>query len=165
MRVRVSPRALFKKMPEIKFAPKEIFDQILEWAVVPTFDLVIQYGTQGVIVVKRKIAPYKDQWALPGLRMYKGESIDDTLIRIAKKELGLNIDPSKKIFLGQYVGKFKTEHNRQDLSTGYLIKINSSVTIEINPDHFYSYAIVKKLPQKIGAMYRSYLKQYFRKKF
>jgi ADP-ribose pyrophosphatase YjhB (NUDIX family) len=51
----------------MKFAPREIFEQILEWSVIPTFDLLIQYGDQGIILVKRKIAPYKDQWALPGL--------------------------------------------------------------------------------------------------
>jgi hypothetical protein len=45
---------------KVKFAPKEIFEKILEWAVIPTFDLVIEYGNKGIIVVKRKIAPYKN---------------------------------------------------------------------------------------------------------
>ena len=48
---------------EIKFAPQEVFEQMLEYMVIPTFDLVIEYGDKGVIIVWRKIAPYQDVWA------------------------------------------------------------------------------------------------------
>ncbi len=144
-------------------APKEIFEQILEWAVIPTFDLVIEYGEQGIIIVKRKIAPYQNQWALPGLRMLKGESIDDTLMRIARQEVGLTINPTEKVFLGQYVGKFTTEHHRQDLSTGYYVKVSDTQPITFNKDHFYDYMITKEIPNKnIGAMYTFYLEQHTR---
>jgi len=145
---------------EIKFAPRKIFEQILKWAVIPTFDLVIEYGDEGIIVVKRKITPYKNQWALPGLRMFKGESIDDTLRRIAKQELSLKINPKNKKFLGQYVGKFKTEYNRQDISTGYYIYVSSSQKIKLNKDHFSSIMLIKnkkKIPSSMGAMYKFYL--------
>jgi ADP-ribose pyrophosphatase YjhB (NUDIX family) len=141
----------------MKYAPREVFEQILEWAVIPTFDLVIEIGDQGFLVVKRKIAPYKNQWALPGLRMYKGESIDDTIARIAKQEVGLQLDPANKVLLGQYVGKFKTEHERQDLSTGYYFKLPDSTKVTINPDHFSTYKLAKQLPQNMGAMYKYYI--------
>jgi 8-oxo-dGTP pyrophosphatase MutT (NUDIX family) len=144
----------------MKFAPREIFEQILEWSVIPTFDLLIQYGDRGIILVKRKIAPYKDQWALPGLRMYKGEDINDTLKRIALQEVGLTINPNDKAFIGQFVGKFKTENERQDISTGYLIKIPDNQEIKINPDHFSNYQVSKTIPSPIGAMYKFYLEQY-----
>lgn len=80
---------------------------MLEWGVMPTFDLVLEYENQGIILVKRKIMPYKDQWALPGLRVYKGENIEDTIERIAKQELGLKVNASKRKFIGQYMGRFK----------------------------------------------------------
>lgn len=143
------------------FAPKGVFDLILKWAVIPTFDLVIEYGNKGVVFVKRKIAPYKNLWALPGLRMLKGETIEETLTRIAKQEVGLRIDPRERIFLGQFVGKFKTEQNRQDLSTGNLIKVDSCQEIRINKEHFVSFKIVNSIPKPTGAMYKYYLKQYF----
>jgi ADP-ribose pyrophosphatase YjhB (NUDIX family) len=151
-------------MVEIKFAPREIFEQILEWAVIPTFDLVIQYGDKGVFIVKRSIAPYKNKWALPGLRMYKNENINDTLTRIAKNELGIDIDTTNKALLGQYVGKFKTEHNRQDISTGYMVKVGGDEDYKINLDHFSSYKLInnkKEIPNDIGAMYKYYLEIYF----
>lgn len=142
-----------------KFAPKEIFDKILEWSVIPTFDLVIQYGDQGIIFVKRKIAPYKNQWALPGLRMLKGEKINDTLKRIAKNEVGLIIDPNNKKFIAQYDGMFKTEQGRQDISTGYMVSVDTNQEVQINRNHFIDFQISKKMPKPIGAMYKYYFEK------
>ena len=148
-------------MYKIKFAPENVFEKILKWAVIPTFDLLIEYGNEGFILVKRKIAPYKSQWALPGLRMYKGEGIEDTLKRIAKQELGLDIHPSKRVFLGQYVGKFKTEHQRQDISTGFYIKVKKQ-KILLNKNHFSDYKITKTSIPRTGAMYRFYISKYLK---
>lgn len=147
-------------MPEPKFAPREVFETILEWSVLPTFDLLVEYGDQGVVVLKRTIEPYKNVWALPGLRMYKGESIDDTLSRIALQELGVEIDPANREFMGQFVGKFKTEFNRQDLSTGYLIKLDGTEELRPNPEHFSDMRFIKEPIPGMGAMYKYYLGQY-----
>ena len=147
-----------------RFAPREIFEQILEWSVIPTFDLVIESANQGVIIVKRRIPPYQNQWALPGLRMLKGESIEDTLIRIADKEVGLKICLTERKLLGQYVGRFKTEHQRQDLSTGYIVHIGAEDEPIMNPGHFSAMRFVKSpadIPSRMGAMYKFYLQRYF----
>ena len=150
-------------MTDGKFAPREVFEQILKWAVIPTFDLVIEYDKQ-IILVKRKIAPYQHRWALPGLRILKGEHIDDVLNRIARQELGLKVEVSKSIFLGQYVGMFRTEHDRQDLSTGYYVLANPQQRITLNEKHLSSYKLIdskEQIPSHIGAMYRFYLDKYF----
>ncbi len=145
---------------EIKFAPREAFETVLTWGVIPTFDLVLTYGDEGVIVVRRKIAPYRNVWALPGLRMFKPESIEDTLTRIARDELGLAIDARARRFLGQYVARFKTEHERQDLSTAYHIPVEPSQEIRPNPRHFSGYRIVRRMPEPSGAMYRFHFDRY-----
>ncbi|WP_420884796.1 NUDIX domain-containing protein [Actinomadura geliboluensis] len=76
------------------------------YAVIPTFDLVVELPEGGgVVLVRRPIAPYQNKWALPGLRMFKPESIDDVIARIAEDELGLDVDVNGKRFLGQYVGR------------------------------------------------------------
>ena len=46
--------------------------------------------------------------------MYKYKSIEDTMTRIAKQELGVDIDIDSRKFIGQYVGMFTTEHQRHD---------------------------------------------------
>ncbi|MBD3362185.1 NUDIX domain-containing protein [Candidatus Dojkabacteria bacterium] len=154
-------------MPQDKcYAPRDVFEKILKWMVIPTFDLILEINGKGVLLLKRKIAPYKNKWALPGLRIYKGESIDETLIRIVKNEISIRIDPSKKIFLGQYVGKFRSEEQRQDLSTGYLIAVDTNDKIKINKEHFSTFKFIskqKKIPRETGAMYRYYLGEYFKR--
>ena len=150
-------------MKEPVFAPRDIFEKILEYAVIPTFDLVIELPDGGVVLVHRAIAPYHNKWALPGLRMYKNETIDETIARIAKQELGLNVDIASKRFIGQYVGMFKTEFQRQDLSTGYVVKALGS-NVALNHEHFTKFQIIhsaSEIPEPIGAMYRFYLEQYF----
>ncbi len=144
------------------YAPREVFEQILEWAVIPTFDLVVVVGDQ-VAIVRRKIAPYRNVWALPGLRMLKGESIDDCLARIARQELGIDVDVANKVLLGQYVGRFATEHQRQDLSTGYVVRALSA-DITPNPEHFSGIRLIgslDELPAASGAMYRHYLAEFW----
>jgi len=148
-------------MPNYPFAPRETFEKILKFMPIPTFDLIFYYPDKSVVIVKRKIEPYKNVWALPGLRMFKTESINDTLKRIAKQEIGLAIDPNKKEFVGQYVGKFKTEHNRQDISTCYAIKLSKSENIKMNTEHFSHYKVTKTIPKQIGAMYKYYLHLFF----
>jgi len=148
-------------------APQEVFDQMLEHMVIPTFDLVIDVPDRGVLIARRKIAPYAGKWALPGLRMLKGESIDDTLGRIAEQETGLIVDLDSKRLLGQYVGKFRTEHNRQDLSTGYAVQALTN-EVRLNEDHFAKQHRFIWAPEHIpgaardtGAMYRYYISTYF----
>ena len=83
---------------DLQFASKDTFERILEYAVVPTFDIIVWFSCRGVILLRRKIAPYKNTWALPGLRMMKPEGIEDTLNRIARTEIGITIDPSGRQF-------------------------------------------------------------------
>ena len=130
----------------LAYAPQDVFQQIQRYAVIPTFDLIVWIEEKGVVLVKRKIAPYKATWALPGLRMMKPEGIEDTLARIAEKEIGVAIDPAKHIFIDQYVGKFKTESNRQDLSTCYAFFVDP-VEVVLNSEHFSSVRFIRNLEQ------------------
>jgi ADP-ribose pyrophosphatase YjhB (NUDIX family) len=148
---------------KLVYAPREIFEQILKYAVIPTFDLIIELPGQGVVLVRRKIAPYKNTWALPGLRMMKPEGINDTLARIAWQEVGMDIDADQRRFIGQYVGRFRTEQGRQDLSTCYAVSCVAG-DIQINTEHFSGYRFVRgivEVPENTGAMYRYFLKEYF----
>jgi hypothetical protein len=83
------------------------------------------------------------------------------LRRIARDDLGLRIDPKNKRFLGQYVGRFRTENGRQDLSTGYHIPVEPSQRVLLNTEHYSQWKLVDEVPQPVGAMYRYYLDAYF----
>ncbi len=77
---------------------RELFEEHLRYFPIPTFDLLVQLPDHdnGIVIARRRIAPYAGKWALPGLRMWKGESIDDTLRRIARTELGIEVNTADK---------------------------------------------------------------------
>ena len=65
-----------------------------------TVDTVIFDGSdenKEFILIKRKNDPFKDQWAIPGGFVEYGETVENTAIREAKEETGIDIE-LKKLF-------------------------------------------------------------------
>lgn len=147
------------------WAPDEVFQSILRYSVVPTFDLVLD-GIDGVLLVRRIISPYDGLWALPGLRIFKGETIYECLSRIALHEVGIRVEPVNAKFVNQAVAKFDTHQERQDLSTCYAFKLETD-HINLNSDHLSGLTFVKDLanaPSDIGDLYVGHLRCYFEMK-
>lgn len=146
-----------------QLAPKPVFDQMLTWYVVPTFDLILEFS-DGVFMGRRRYSPYKGKWALPGLRMLKGETIDSCLERIAAQEAGVRIDGSSRTLLGQAAPRFSSEHARQDLATCYVLPVSSDQEPTPNAEHFSGWRLVSKyedIPPSTGSLYNSFLRDYF----
>lgn len=57
-----------------------------------TADIIIQYEDNSIILIQRGNDPYKGSWALPGGMMDEGETIEQTAIREAKEETGLDVE-------------------------------------------------------------------------
>jgi ADP-ribose pyrophosphatase YjhB (NUDIX family) len=141
------------------WAPQDIFESILAYSVVPTFDLILK-GVDGVLLVKRRIAPYQGEWALPGLRILRSESISKCLARIAHHEVGLRIDPSRAVYVNQALAEFDT---RKDLSTCYAVELDIDDVV-LNEDHLSDWTFIKDLanaPTGMGELYREHLGHYF----
>ncbi len=56
-----------------------------------TVDIIIQRSDNSVVLVKRAFEPYKGEWALPGGFLKFGGTVEDTAVREAKEETGLDI--------------------------------------------------------------------------
>ncbi len=57
---------------------------------VPTADIIIEVeGTEGIVLIERKNPPYG--WAIPGGFVDYGESLEETAVREAKEETGLDV--------------------------------------------------------------------------
>ena len=57
---------------------------------VPTADIIIEVeGTDGIVLIERKNPPYG--WAIPGGFVDYGESLEETAVREAKEETGLDV--------------------------------------------------------------------------
>jgi 8-oxo-dGTP pyrophosphatase MutT (NUDIX family) len=141
------------------FAPRQVFDEILRYAVIPTFDLALWFEGRGIFMARRRISPYQHKWALPGLRILKGEDIEDCLVRIAFEEVGIEIDPSEREFVGQESPQFTTDQDRQDLATCYSFDAGRQDPVP-NEDHFSEWRYVQRgvdIPEPIGGVYRRFL--------
>lgn len=56
---------------------------------IPTVDVIIEYESGGVILIRRKNDPVG--WAIPGGFVDYGESLEEAAIREAKEETGLDV--------------------------------------------------------------------------
>ena len=59
-------------------------------------DLLFRDG-ENFLLALRNIEPYYGFWHFPGGTIYKGETIFEAAIRIAKKETGLDVIPKKSV--------------------------------------------------------------------
>jgi len=57
-----------------------------------TVDIIIQREDKSIILIKRKKAPFAEQWALPGGFIEYGETAEHAAIRETKEETGLDVE-------------------------------------------------------------------------
>ncbi len=72
--------------PDAKFVPTPLYHQILVRMPIACVDIAIVAGG-AVLLVKRKDAPAKGQWWVPGGRVIKGEMMKETAVR---EEVGVD---------------------------------------------------------------------------
>lgn len=73
-----------------KFIPQELYNQILVNMPVACVDIaLVSHGS--VLLVKRKDAPAKGEWWVPGGRVIKGETMIATAKRKAIDEVGIRV--------------------------------------------------------------------------
>jgi 8-oxo-dGTP pyrophosphatase MutT (NUDIX family) len=61
---------------------------------------IVEFSDKRILLIKRRTVPFKGYWALPGGRVEAGETVEQTVIREAKEETGLDVEIVKKI--GEY---------------------------------------------------------------
>ncbi len=71
--------------------PDDVFAKIARYAPIPSVDIVILKGGK-VILTRRTIAPHKGFWHLPGSIVKRNESMTDTVLGCAKRELGIKVE-------------------------------------------------------------------------
>lgn len=70
------------------FIPDKLYFQILENLPIACIDIAI-VAQGAVLLVKRKDAPAKGQWWVPGGRVLKGEMMREAAARKAREEVGI----------------------------------------------------------------------------
>jgi 8-oxo-dGTP diphosphatase len=73
-------------------------------------DLIIRYEDGSIVLIKRANEPHKNHWALPGGIMEPDETIQQTAVREAKEETGLDVKLERLI--GVYSKPGRDERGR-----------------------------------------------------
>ncbi|MFZ0184380.1 MAG: NUDIX hydrolase [Nitrosotalea sp.] len=95
-------------MKNFQYAPKQIYDQFGKYFPFSTVDVII-FQQDSILLIKRKIIPYKGKWHFPGGLIRKNEKIKDAAKRVVKVEL--NLDIKLENFLGVYENPIRTRHD------------------------------------------------------
>lgn len=123
--------------------------------IVPMVDVIIENENE-IILIKRNREPFKGFYVLPGGHV-ENERIEETAIREAKEETGLDI--KLKEILGVYSGQ-KRDPRYPTVSTVFIADCEGEVSSEKEgkPEWFN----INKLPKELGFDHAKILKDYLK---
>ena len=61
---------------------------------------IIEFPDRRILLIKRATVPFKGYWALPGGKADSGETVEETVLREVREEIGIEVKIVKKI--GEY---------------------------------------------------------------
>lgn len=119
----------------IPFLPQEYFDWVQKAVPMVCVDIIVKDGNK-VLLGRRNTYPFIGLWHIPGGLIYYNEKIQDAIDRIAKREIGLEVEIVEQLPLHEYINEDPRGHfiglNYIVKSTGGEIKTN-----EYNSDFQY----------------------------
>ena len=111
-------------------------------------DLIVENKKGEILLSKREMEPYLGYWHIPGSFLLKNESLINCVKRVARVELGLNIQKAVFITVDENI-KFDPRGHIVDL---YYRCVTDSQVTKSNLTFF------KTLPKKIGFNQKKILK-------
>lgn len=82
-------------------------------------DIIIEFDDKSIVLIKRGDAPFQGQWAIPGGGLEGDETIQETAIREAKEETGLDVELIRIIGVYSKVGR---DPRGRNISVAFLAK-------------------------------------------
>jgi len=102
--------------------PLKQFKNIVRDSPLIAIDLIISNKDKEVLLGRRQNPPAKGYLFVPGGRVLKNETLNDALIRISKKEIGVEITAENAEFHGVYEHIYKENFfNNPTFNTHYVI--------------------------------------------
>ena len=126
---------------------------------IPTVDIIIEVGRNGIVLIKRKNPPYG--WAIPGGFVDYGESLEKAAVREAKEETSLDVKLVKQFHT---YSDPKRDPRHHSISTVYIAKAKG---VPKAKDDALEIGIFDEsnLPDEIAFDHRLILKDYFVERF
>lgn len=111
---------------------QETFLGIIRHTPLVSIDLIVTNTQQRVLLGKRRNAPARDYWFVPGGRIFKNETLCDAFARISQAELGHAYNMNQATALGSYE-HFYAENfaAAPDISTHYVVLAYQLTSIDL----------------------------------
>lgn len=139
-----------KKIKRIPFPEfKKIYSRVPRLCVE-----VVLIENNKVLLIKRTIKPAAGLWHTPGGTVLKGESLSDTVRRVAKEETGSQVRVIDAVGLIEY-RSFKN-HYSQDISVAFLVKRKKLGAIDLD-GHADKYDFFDAIPSNTIKEQRDFL--------
>lgn len=112
--------------------PDETFKSVIQHTPLISIDLIVRNEKGEVLLGKRVNAPAKGYWFVPGGRVRKNETLDDTFVRLVREELGIEsgINRADAKFLGVFEHFYNNNIFDDNICTHYIV-----LGYEINTNH------------------------------
>jgi len=102
--------------------PFNDFLQVVRDAPLVSIDLIVENEAGQYLLGLRVNEPAKGDWFVPGGRIYKNETLDQAFTRIARTELGLDLERSQAQLQGVYEHFYETNAGQKDgFGTHYVV--------------------------------------------
>jgi colanic acid biosynthesis protein WcaH len=122
-----------------------------------TIELVIR-SSKGILLALRNIEPYKGQWYLPGGTVHFRERVEDAVSRIAKEELGIEVEITKLLGYIEYLEVL--DNNGFDCPVGLAFLCTAKSDEFKLDDQASDVKYFSKLPQNIIVSQKTFLEKH-----
>lgn len=118
--------------------PEKLYKQILEHLPIPCIDFVL-YHKGKVLLTYRTQEPAKNQWWVQGGRIFKHEKLEEALQRLAKREIGSEVEIIKKLGAYEYhsdKANFGIKSGTHAVVVVYLVRpVDDNFTVAMDGTH------------------------------
>ena len=143
---------------------KTAFTQIIENTPLISIDLIIENSEGKILLGKRLNKPAKNDWFVPGGRIFKDEKLDEAFSRTTTSEIGIALKRGEVEFLGLYEHFYADNAFNDEFSTHYIVLVHkfqvNEAEIKLNNQHeAYQWFDVQELLSRDDV--NQYTKNYF----
>ena len=136
----------------VDWIPDEEWATIVRNVPIVSVDLLVR-TPEGVLLVERTNRPAKGEWFVPGGRVHKGERLVEAVGRVAREELGVEVEIEER--LGAFEHLYDDAGGKHYLANGFLVGTDAT---EFDLDDQHGAArVFETFPEDLHPYVRAYL--------
>lgn len=120
-----------------KEIPAETFASCLRLLPQVSVELLVERDGE-VLLARRLNEPAKDEWFVPGSRLYKGESFSEAVDRIAAEELGIEVKIISQLGAFNHFwqrGAFPSVEETHTVNVVYHVRPSKEAVVQLDDQH------------------------------